>query len=385
MIIPDIQGEWSMSISAGKGGISDKYIIPINRHFSPTSRLPEEFEVGQIPMDNFQLRHWDIPDDSEEVWEKFQGARTKTLREVTVKRRRINNFAWNGFTDEKNAQIHSTIYYDCEKEVEDYLDRGEEPPTLVDWLSSKNKMFSGNSPSDKALWAAVPGARYFTKEDSVFDPGMIIDVGDLTYFDWKYDGNYSSYDVAAPSYWIPVWRDGLEINGRPVVWMVNNLFCTITNLQLRSNITSKFPRTAPPMVRHTRPTVDMPILLEDTKSLYIAEGQNLAYSITKSTDIQTTNPYVVYCYVKQDYGERKVKGIRYTSYQGFEPVEVFQTEDYGQMPPMNDFRRTLYWNPNLWTDENGKAHVEFWNNSTCTDMIISAEGITEDGKFVVGK
>ena len=46
---------------------------------------------------------------------------------------------------------------------------------------------------------------------------------------------------------------------------------------------------------------------------------------------------------------------------------------------------TLYWNPNLWTDENGKAHVEFWNNSTCTDMIISAEGITAGGKFVTGR
>lgn len=400
MIIPDIQGEWSMSISAGKGGISDKYIIPINRHFSPTSRLPEEFEVGQIPMDNFQLRHWDIPDDSKEVWEKFQGARTKTLREVTVKSRRINNFAWNGFTDEKNAQIHSTLYYDCEKEVEDYLDRGEEPPTLVDWLSSKNKMFSGGTPGEKALWAAIGDTTSMVNQDYPFLPGMIFDVGDLYYFDWKFGGDYSSYDNMAPNYWIPVWRDGLEINGRPVVWMVNNLFCTITNLQIRTNtsvyenvntsedireqLIRRGVRRAQTFARFSRPTVDMPILLEDTKSLYIAEGQNLAYGITKSKDIQATNPYVVYCYVKQGFGGRKMKGIRYTSYQGFEPVEVFQTEDYGQMPPMNDFRRTLYWNPNLWTDENGKAHVEFWNNSTCTDMIISAEGITEDGKFVVG-
>jgi hypothetical protein len=94
---------------------------------------------------------------------------------------------------------------------------------------------------------------------------------------------------------------------------------------------------------------------------------------------------VLYCYAKQGYGQRKVKGIRYTSYQGFDPVEVFQTEDYEQLPPMNDFRRTLYWNPNLWTDKDGKAHIEFWNNSTCTEMIISAEGITDDGKFVTGR
>ena len=79
------------------------------------------------------------------------------------------------------------------------------------------------------------------------------------------------------------------------------------------------------------------------------------------------------------------KGIRYTSFQGYDPVEVFETEDYNVMPPSNDFRRTLYWNPNIWTDENGKAHVEFWNNSTCTNIIISAEGVTNDGKYVIGR
>ena len=93
----------------------------------------------------------------------------------------------------------------------------------------------------------------------------------------------------------------------------------------------------------------------------------------------------MYCYTRQNQVKNKIKGIRYTSFQGYDPVEVFETEDYSVMPPMNDFRRTLYWNPNVWTDKDGKAHVEFWNNSTCTDMIISAEGVTDDGKFVIGR
>ena len=80
-----------------------------------------------------------------------------------------------------------------------------------------------------------------------------------------------------------------------------------------------------------------------------------------------------------------MKGIRYTSYQGFEPVEVFQTEDYGQMPPMNDFRRTLYWQPDVRTDSEGKAKVEFYNNSSCREMFISVEGMTPDGKFLTNE
>ena len=262
-------------------------------------------------------------------------------------------------------------------------------------------MFQGETPTDKALWAAVGDTNSMVKEDTIFLPGMIFDIGDLTYFDWKFDGNFRSYEDVSPSYWIPVWRDGLMINGRPVVWMVNNMFCTITNLSLRTNtsvydnldtgrnlrnqLRARGVRSAPTIGRLSRPTIDMPILLEDLKSLYIAEDNSLVYQVTKSSDIQATNPYVIYCFVKEGYGQRKSKGIRYTSYQAFDPVEVFETEDYEQMPPMNDFRRTLYWNPNLWTDKDGKAHVEFWNNSTCTEMIISAEGITDDGKFVTGR
>jgi uncharacterized protein YfaS (alpha-2-macroglobulin family) len=58
-------------------------------------------------------------------------------------------------------------------------------------------------------------------------------------------------------------------------------------------------------------------------------------------------------------------------------------EDYSIMPPMEDFRRTLYWNPNVKTDKDGKATIEFYNNSSCTQMFISAEGITKDGKFII--
>ena len=381
IVLPDIQGEWPMSISAAKDGLSDKYIIPINRHFSPASRLPEEFEVGQIPLDNLQIHHWDIPDDDETVWKKFLDARGTTMREVTVKKRRLDNFNYSGFADEKNAQINSTIYYDCEKAVEDYLDRGEEPPYLTEWLAGKKKNFNGNTPIEKAMWAAIGDSMQFNRDDrQMFVPGAVIDVADLI----GMDSPYNSYEDNAPLYWIPVWRDGLSIDGHPVVWMVNNLFCTITNLSLRTDLRSKVPVTAPTIERLTKPNIDLPQLLEDVKSLYVARDNTLVHRVTSSSAIEGRTPYLVYCFTKPGI-KSKVKGIRYTSYQGFEPVEVFQTEDYEQMPPMNDFRRTLYWNPNLWTDENGKAHVEFWNNSTCTDMIISAEGITDDGKFVTGR
>jgi hypothetical protein len=58
-------------------------------------------------------------------------------------------------------------------------------------------------------------------------------------------------------------------------------------------------------------------------------------------------------------------------------------EDYSIVPPAaDDLRRTLYWAPSVVADENGDATVEFFNNSTCKDMYISVEGMTNDGMFV---
>lgn len=44
-----------------------------------------------------------------------------------------------------------------------------------------------------------------------------------------------------------------------------------------------------------------------------------------------------------------------------------------------DYRRTLYWNPMVTSDETGKAKIIFYNNSTCKDFNISTESITSHG------
>lgn len=46
-----------------------------------------------------------------------------------------------------------------------------------------------------------------------------------------------------------------------------------------------------------------------------------------------------------------------------------------------DKRRTLYWNPTVQTDENGKAVIECYNNQYSTPLIIQAETLSNDGKL----
>ena len=123
-----------------------------------------------------------------------------------------------------------------------------------------------------------------------------------------------------------------------------------------------------------------PVLLDEYQSVYIGDsrGHNegnvtvYAYSYEHDTSKWSKPP-------------KTNRQTRYTHYYGYSPPSEFKTEDYSDIPPMPDFRRTLFWAPDMWTDKEGKAHIEFWNNSSCTGMIFSAEGITHDGHFITGR
>jgi hypothetical protein len=45
-----------------------------------------------------------------------------------------------------------------------------------------------------------------------------------------------------------------------------------------------------------------------------------------------------------------------------------------------DYRNTLYWNPSVKPDKDGKAIIEFWSSDNKSDYIINIQGITEEGR-----
>ena len=86
-------------------------------------------------------------------------------------------------------------------------------------------------------------------------------------------------------------------------------------------------------------------------------------------------------------GEVPVEGakeIRKTWLEGYSPAKEFYSPDYSVLPPEpNDYRRTLYWNPTVIPDETGRAKIQFYNNSSCTNFSISAETINHQGMIGV--
>ena len=85
-------------------------------------------------------------------------------------------------------------------------------------------------------------------------------------------------------------------------------------------------------------------------------------------------------------GQRPTYRDRHFVLHGYDVSEEFYSPNYRQrpLPSLRDYRRTLYWNPNLELDENGRADVTLWNNSFSTSITVSAEGITPAGKVLTG-
>ena len=78
-------------------------------------------------------------------------------------------------------------------------------------------------------------------------------------------------------------------------------------------------------------------------------------------------------------------GIRDTFYEGYSRSCEFYERDYSDcaLPDTADYRRTLHWDPDIWTDNLGRASVTFYNNKQTKKLHIRVEGFTRNGEFIV--
>lgn len=95
----------------------------------------------------------------------------------------------------------------------------------------------------------------------------------------------------------------------------------------------------------------------------------------------TNTKRIVYRYPQYTEEELlKMYGIART--KGYYPEKVFYKPDYDTaQSPSPDFRNTLLWAPNIITDENGDATIEFFASDINSVFFGIIEGIAEDGSF----
>ncbi len=151
-----------------------------------------------------------------------------------------------------------------------------------------------------------------------------------------------------------------KYKSRPVVFMINNM---------------------PPIDSTELEILDMDIV----ESIAISENKTDAFHYCSDCNFKD-NTVVIFIYTKKGgYSQKQKTGIRQTRFAGFSNVREFHSPDYSYaaMPDEKDFRRTLYWNPNVKTDAEGKATVNFFTNSTAKDITVSAESVTAEGMLFV--
>lgn len=84
---------------------------------------------------------------------------------------------------------------------------------------------------------------------------------------------------------------------------------------------------------------------------------------------------------------RKMYRDRCWIFDGISIPYQFYSPDYSKMTlsdPPADYRRTLYWNPELQLDDNGSANIQFFNNGNMNQISVKAEGFTNTGELLQG-
>ena len=86
-------------------------------------------------------------------------------------------------------------------------------------------------------------------------------------------------------------------------------------------------------------------------------------------------------------GKQVVYRDRHIYLHGFNEPAQFYQPNYADRQPAEptDYRRTLYWNPNARSDEEGRFTTTFYNNSKDTRIKISAAGVSPDGSLLFFK
>lgn len=80
-------------------------------------------------------------------------------------------------------------------------------------------------------------------------------------------------------------------------------------------------------------------------------------------------------------------GMERLNVLGYSVVREFYSPNYEHEDhtiEKTDFRSTVYWHPDIWTDENGKATIDFYNSDQPGEIHIVVEGFSTDGRLCRG-
>ena len=130
------------------------------------------------------------------------------------------------------------------------------------------------------------------------------------------------------------------------------------------------------------------LTLESIKSVYISEdlGVICQHADPRFSPMNIDDLYrcvvMIETYPEDEISVKGGKGVRKTWLEGYSEVKEFYQPDYKVLPQDEDYRRTLYWNPEVRPDEEGKATLRLYNNSRPQFPKITVEAISNEGQML---
>lgn len=331
--LPDCYRDWDMTIATKKDDKFEKYYVGINRHFSPEARQLQADETEPIELDEPTLQVVQPFEEGDSLHWKTNDV--QVLQEVKVKGKMWRN-PRDFWERESREARNATLRYDCTYAADELLDHGQPVPTLIDYLKQKNPLLTGND--------------------------------NLSGIASYYNLDYNFYD------------GGLRYGRRPIIWIVNNRFFCATGMP------AKYVKEPDENDHLGETPLNFPSSLDEVKRVYFSlDNAHLRHFGLLRDDIMGLNCAVAFVYTYRSALPKVKKGIRLTHFEGFNVPKEYEQEMVTGLLPEEDFRRTLYWNPDVRTDSEGRATIEFLNRPLCKMMNVSAEGIAADGKALIYK
>lgn len=362
--VGNMQGKWHLTLAVTNDKNRKKWSrITLDRNFSPKPRAYSigEMQITVADQDNKAInRNYAVDStlttdkmpefllDTVGDSKKKMSERTHRIEEVEVKGKRTQQ------QEIYKAKAEAVAYYDIPSEIDNIRDSGEEVGDVRELLASMDENFIITRASVGTLrgGTATYGVDEIVQKSS--DSSSIMD-GEAT------NGGISS---------------SLAVNSVPAGIQQWNITYKSREPLIILNYERQWGTVAG----------DEMVNLSAIKSIYISEdlGAISQYAdLDKMTQLEATSRYSCVVFI-ETYPEGKIpvepaRGVRKTWIDGYSKPSEFYHPDYTKLPKDIDYRRTLYWNPAVETDENGKAVIEFYNNASCKTMKVSAETLTDDG------
>ena len=337
----DITGRWLLNVSVSEKGKQKHSQVLINRHFSPKNRC---------------YTYWDtaVKDsvivfaEEEDSLHKPSIMEIQSLREVQVKRYR------------PRKRLVPEMTFNVDKEISECLDKGESIPFTVGEYVEKHhpvivydrdlNVYTYGVMNESSLFFKYvlfrlvcqekdrPKFRHVLVHEINIESVRSIKIYDKNLLELK--ERYSDKEE----------QDDLYLS------KLGNLSSTS---EQKSNTSSQYMNLEQDMGDSFVEEVSIPDNKKELKAIVIAELYDDVYSDTR-------------------------KGIRQTYYTGYSPVrECYNLQTSDQAIGNIHYRRTLYWNPDIKTNKDGKASIRLYNNGTCRKMDVSAEGMNGNGLYLL--